>query len=130
MNDHDQSTEDLTGNNPQAIAQTILDGFNKHYHIFREFSDEAMDCFERADWARVGTSGKERILGYEARVKEAVKNLNQRFPDRLNRACLSLGSPSQTLPTGPIPEPVSMKEKELLKISGRWLASIPRQSTW
>jgi len=69
-----------TRNNPLAIAQTILGGFDKHYHIFRGFSDEAMTCFEHADWARVGEASKERILGYEERVTETVTNLNRNFP--------------------------------------------------
>ena len=69
-----------TRNNPLAIAQTILGGFDKHYHIFRGFSDEAVACFEHADWARVGEASKERILGYEERVTETVTNLNQNFP--------------------------------------------------
>ncbi len=67
-------------NKPLAIAQTILDGFNKHYSLFRSFSDEARLCFEHADWARVSEAGKERIQGYEARVTEAVIKLNERFP--------------------------------------------------
>jgi isocitrate dehydrogenase kinase/phosphatase len=69
-----------TTKNPLAIAQTILDGFNKHYQKFREFSDESMTCFEHADWVRVGEAGKERILGYDERVTEAVSKLNRRFP--------------------------------------------------
>ena len=69
-----------TRNNPLAIAQTILGGFDKHYHIFRGFSDEAVACFEHADWARVGEASKERILGYEERVTETVTNLNRNFP--------------------------------------------------
>lgn len=73
-------------NNPLAIAQTILDGFDKHYHVFREFSDEAVASFEHADWARVGKAGKERILGYEERVTEAVNNLNERFPGAAKHA--------------------------------------------
>jgi len=76
MND----THEQGGKNPLAIAQTILDGFNKHYQLFREFSDEAMACFEHADWARVSEAGKERIQGYEARVTETVENLNAHFP--------------------------------------------------
>lgn len=81
MNEIQETGGELTGYNPHAIAQTILDGFNKHYHRFREFGDEAKTCFEQADWARMGIAGKERILGYEERVNEAVDTLNQRFPD-------------------------------------------------
>ncbi len=76
MNDTDQQD----GRNPAAIAQTILNGFDKHYQLFREFSDEAMACFEHADWARVGEASKERILGYEERVTETVEYLNVHFP--------------------------------------------------
>jgi len=71
---------------PLGIAQTILDGFDKHYSKFRGFSDEAMVCFEHADWARSGAAGKERILGYAARVTEAVDNLNKRFPGAAENA--------------------------------------------
>ena len=76
MND----THEQGGKNPPAIAQIILDGFDKHYQVFREFSDEALVCFEQADWARVGVAGKERILGYEERVSETVAILNTYFP--------------------------------------------------
>jgi len=69
-----------TVKDPLAIAQAILDGFDKHYYRFREFSDAAMSCFERADWARVSEAGKERMLGYEERITETVSILNTRFP--------------------------------------------------
>ena len=70
--------------NPQtckAIAQTILDGFDKHYFLFRRFGFEAKFCFEHADWSRAGEGRKERILGYEERVKETVEALNAGFPE-------------------------------------------------
>jgi len=82
MND----TQDQDSTTSLAIARTILDGFEKHYHRFREFSDEAMSCFEHADWARVGAAGKERIMGYEARVTETVNALNSRFPGTAKNA--------------------------------------------
>jgi len=83
-----KSTQTIThgGNQQLAIAQTILDGFNKHYQLFREFSDEAMACFEHANWVRVGEAGKERILGYEERVSETVTALNSNFPDASEHA--------------------------------------------
>ena len=69
--------------NPQtckAIAQTILDGFDKHYFIFRRFGNEAQVCFEHANWSRAGEGRKERILGYEDRVTETVDSLNEHYP--------------------------------------------------
>lgn len=64
----------------KAIAQIILDGFNKHYRLFRRFGEEAKTCFENADWSRAGEGRKERILGYEARVNETVSALNEHYP--------------------------------------------------
>ncbi len=81
-----QTTSEITSSDAQAIARTILDGFEKHYHRFREFSNEAMTCFERADWARVGEATKERILGYETRVTETVEILNKHFPGAAKNA--------------------------------------------
>jgi isocitrate dehydrogenase kinase/phosphatase len=81
MNDVSLNSRIETVNNAREIAQVILDGFDKHYHLFRKFSDEARNCFEQADWARSGAAGKERILGYQARVIETVNKLNSRFPE-------------------------------------------------
>jgi isocitrate dehydrogenase kinase/phosphatase len=63
-----------------AVARTILDGFNKHYYLFRKFSYEAKVCFERMSWSKAASDSKERILGYEKRVSETVTALNTRFP--------------------------------------------------
>jgi isocitrate dehydrogenase kinase/phosphatase len=65
----------------KAIAQMILDGFDKHYFLFRQFGDEARFCFEHADWTRAEEGRKERILGYEERVNETVTALETQFPD-------------------------------------------------
>ena len=67
------------GEDSQAIAQTILDGFNKHYYLFRSYGHEAKVCFEHSDWSRAGEGRKERILGYEKRVTETVNALNKHF---------------------------------------------------
>src|SRR5690349_10600539 len=63
------------------IAQAILDGFDKHYSLFRMTSFEAKDRFERADWNAVVEAQKERIGMYDRRVAEAVAAVTARFPD-------------------------------------------------
>ncbi len=35
-----------------GVAQAILDGFNRHYKLFRQYSREGKECFEHADWQR------------------------------------------------------------------------------
>ena len=70
----------------KTIAQTILDGFDRHYFVFRRFGFEARFCFEHADWSRAGEGRKERILGYEERVKETVNGLTEKFPHAADNA--------------------------------------------
>ena len=69
------------GRQAWAIARTILDGFNRHYSLFRQYSIEAHSCFERADWVRMASANGQRISGYEERVKETVSSLNGDFPE-------------------------------------------------
>ncbi len=63
-----------------GLAQTILDGFNRHYTLFRQYSREGKECFESADWVRSTRVSSERILGYEKRVQETVEAIQQEFP--------------------------------------------------
>ena len=63
------------------IAQSILDGFDRHYSLFREYSHEGQRCFEAADWVRAAEASNERILGYEHRVTETVEALREHYPE-------------------------------------------------
>ena len=63
-----------------GVAQIILDGFNRHYSLFRQYSREGKDCFEHADWPRAAQVSRERIQGYEKRVRETVETIHRRFP--------------------------------------------------
>ena len=64
-----------------GVAQVILDGFNRHYRLFRQYSREGKECFERADWQRAAQVSRERIQGYERRVQETVKKINEVYPE-------------------------------------------------
>lgn len=61
------------------IARTILDGFDKHYRLFREASKNAKRLFEAADWATAQQAARERIDFYDKRVQEAVHVLEERY---------------------------------------------------
>ena len=63
------------------IAQTILEGFNRHYGLFRSTSVLAKDRFQRGAWDEVRVAGRERIGMYDLRVEEAVLAVKERFPD-------------------------------------------------
>ncbi len=60
---------------PPRIARVILDGFDKHYRLFRNLSAGAKDRFERGDWAAVREASRARIDMYDTRVREAVEAL-------------------------------------------------------
>jgi isocitrate dehydrogenase kinase/phosphatase len=64
-----------------GVAQAILDGFNRHYHLFRQYSREGKECFEHADWARAAQVSRERIQGYELRVRETVEKIHAVYPE-------------------------------------------------
>ena len=63
----------------QAIAETILQGFDKHFAIFHEFTAGAKSRFEHADWQAEQTASRQRILLYDNRVNEAIEEINEIF---------------------------------------------------
>src|SRR3990167_3337953 len=62
---------------PQAydIAKAMMDGFNRHYRLFRTESARAKHRFETADWHGQQRAQRERIEFYDLRVKECTKLL-------------------------------------------------------
>jgi isocitrate dehydrogenase kinase/phosphatase len=66
---------------PQAydIAHAMLDGFNRHYRLFRTESAGARQRFESADWHGQQRAQRGRIEFYDLRVQEAVLRLEQEF---------------------------------------------------
>jgi isocitrate dehydrogenase kinase/phosphatase len=69
----------LTDSRAYHVAQAMRDGFNRHYHLFREASAGAQHRFEQADWHGQQRAQRERIEFYDRRVDEAVAMLRNRF---------------------------------------------------
>ncbi|MCW5660701.1 MAG: bifunctional isocitrate dehydrogenase kinase/phosphatase [Burkholderiaceae bacterium] len=69
----------LTDSRAFDVAQALLDGFNKHYRLFREASRAAKARFEEADWHGQQRAQRERIEFYDRRVDEAVERLQKEF---------------------------------------------------
>jgi isocitrate dehydrogenase kinase/phosphatase len=61
------------------IAQAMLDGFDRHYRLFREASADAKRRFEAADWHGQQRAQRERIEYYDLRVAEASERLQTEF---------------------------------------------------
>jgi isocitrate dehydrogenase kinase/phosphatase len=61
------------------IAKAMMDGFNRHYRLFRTESARAKHRFETADWHGQQRAQRERIEFYDLRVKEASSRLEKEF---------------------------------------------------
>jgi isocitrate dehydrogenase kinase/phosphatase len=68
-----------TSSQALLIAQTLIEGFNKHYRLFRASSAEAKTRFEQSDWPGVQRAVRERIQFYDDRVAETVERLHREF---------------------------------------------------
>jgi len=72
----------LYGSAAHQIALALVQGFNRHYSLFRATSREAKQRFEQADWQGVHQAVKERIRFYDDRVDECLERLNNEFDAR------------------------------------------------
>ena len=71
--------QQLTDRRAFDIARTMLDGFNKHYSLFREVGRTGKDRFEQADWHGQQRAQRERIEFYDRRVEENAERLQAEF---------------------------------------------------
>jgi isocitrate dehydrogenase kinase/phosphatase len=61
------------------IAKAMMDGFNRHYRLFRTESARAKHRFETQDWHGQQRAQRERIEFYDLRVKECTMRLEKEF---------------------------------------------------
>jgi len=57
------------------VAATILEGFNRHYSLFRYSAQRAKALFEAGEWQNMQQLSRERIEYYDTRVRECVTRL-------------------------------------------------------
>jgi isocitrate dehydrogenase kinase/phosphatase len=69
----------LTDPRAFAIARAMLDGFDRHYRLFRQASAQAKARFEAADWHAQQQAQSQRIEYYDRRVAEATERLQTEF---------------------------------------------------
>ncbi len=65
--------------NAYAIAQALVEGFNRHYQLFRATCREAKLRFEQGDWHGQQKAQGDRIAFYDMRVEEATERLQTEF---------------------------------------------------
>ena len=61
------------------MAQAMLDGFHRHYQLFRSESARAKARFETRDWHGQQRAQRERIQFYDQRVSECYARLQEEF---------------------------------------------------
>jgi isocitrate dehydrogenase kinase/phosphatase len=64
---------------PTAIAKAILEGFDRHYRLFRYVAQQAKSRFEKGDWHAMRESAAQRIDFYDQRVTEACERIEREF---------------------------------------------------
>lgn len=57
----------------------MMDGFNRHYHLFRTESARAKHRFETADWHGQQRAQRDRIEFYDLQVRECTKRMEREF---------------------------------------------------
>ena len=63
----------------QAIAQAVLEGFDKHYALFRKCARAAKRHFEAAHFLAIGHVARDRIDFYDRRVAETAERIRREF---------------------------------------------------
>ena len=60
--------------NPPAIgiAEAMIDSFDRHYRLIRQYGQQAKGLFEAGDWKGVQQSVRQRIPSYDMHAQEAA----------------------------------------------------------
>lgn len=60
----------------REVARIVLEGFDRHYALFRYGAQRAKSLFESGDWLNIQKLSRERIEYYDRRVRECLSRLN------------------------------------------------------
>ncbi len=63
----------------RAIAHALLEGFDKHYALFRDCARAAKKHFEAGNFLAIGHVARDRIDFYDRRVDEAAERIEREF---------------------------------------------------
>jgi isocitrate dehydrogenase kinase/phosphatase len=71
----------------RRIADTLIEGFDRHYRLFQASGRQAKEWFDAGDWPALQREVKKRIRFYDQRVEEYVLRLRGELAaDRLDDA--------------------------------------------
>src|SRR5690349_9994091 len=64
---------------PDVIARVLVEGFDRHYALFRDCARAAKRYFEAGNWLAIGHVARDRIDFYDRRVAETVERIERDF---------------------------------------------------
>ena len=62
-----------------AIAKTIINGFERHIHLFMEITHSAQQRFHQCQWSEIQSAAKARTNFYDQRVQETFNTIKEDF---------------------------------------------------
>src|SRR6478736_425288 len=71
------ATADSIAKTARAIAQLVLEGFDRHYAVFRECARAAKRHFEAGNWLAIQHVAGDRIDFYDRRVLETAAKIER-----------------------------------------------------
>lgn len=74
-----QATAAASRDAARRIATVLIEGFDRHYRLFRAISARAKGWFEAGAWHELQRAVQERIRFYDDRVRECVERLRGEF---------------------------------------------------
>jgi len=60
-----------------ALARVVLEGFNRHYALFRDCARAAKRYYEAGNWLAIAHVGRDRIDFYDRRVEETAERIER-----------------------------------------------------
>ncbi|MBK7081168.1 MAG: bifunctional isocitrate dehydrogenase kinase/phosphatase [Betaproteobacteria bacterium] len=63
----------------RAVARALLDGFDKHYALFRDCARAGRRHFEAGNWLAIQHVARDRIDFYDRRVQETAERIAREF---------------------------------------------------
>ena len=81
-----------TAETAHAIAVALVEGFDRHYALFRECARAARRHFDAGNWLAIQHVGRDRIDFYDRRVQETAERVLARVPLRRLRSRRAVGA--------------------------------------
>ena len=74
-------TDITTEHNPLAmtIVREMIDAFDRHYALIRQYGQKAKTLFEAGDWKGVQNAVRERIFSFDARANQTASFLEEKY---------------------------------------------------